>query len=87
MRNAWKGLIIGAFTGAGIGVLLDGGSSAGRGAAAAAKAARDHAPEALRKARELAETAADKAREQGPEALKKAKELADAAAERAGVSS
>jgi hypothetical protein len=85
MRNAWKGLIVGAFTGAGIGILLDGGSSAGRGAAAAARAARDHAPDALRKAREFSDAAAEKAREHGPDAMKKARELADAAAEKAGV--
>ncbi|MEO7126555.1 MAG: hypothetical protein ABI382_11645 [Nakamurella sp.] len=49
MRNVWKGLFVGAVTGAAIGLVLDLGQRLGRGAAqlagAAGNAVREHGPE------------------------------------------
>ncbi len=45
MRNVWKGLIIGALTGAAAGAVLDLGESGARGASALGEAMVQHAPE------------------------------------------
>ena len=56
MRNVWKGLIIGALTGAAAGAVLDLGESGGRKASAFGGAVAQHAPEV---ADQLRHTVAD----------------------------
>src|SRR3954471_286435 len=54
MRNTWKGMVLGALSGAAVGLLLDSIDRAARGANTAAHAARDAAARAGKGARERA---------------------------------
>ena len=81
MRQTWKGLTIGALVGAGVGIVLDGLEGGAEKAEAAAgtlgrlaKEAREYAPEARSKLREVSERTATAVRERDLPA--KAHELA-----------
>ena len=77
MRNAWKGLMIGAFTGAGVGLVLDLIDAVALAGVRGAAEVRDKAPEALHWAKDAAERATERIREADSgagEALKKVPE-------------
>jgi hypothetical protein len=59
MRNVWKGLVFGGFTGVAAGVILDSFSRASKKAAEVGDAVREHAPDAGR----LVQTVVDRAGE------------------------
>src|ERR1035438_1829289 len=63
MRNVWKGLIVGAVTGAAVGVLLDLPARARAGGAAAAELAREHGPRAAETIASAAAAGADRVRQ------------------------
>ena len=54
MRNTWKGMVLGALSGASVGLVLDSIDRAARGASTAAHAAPDAAARAGKGARERA---------------------------------
>jgi hypothetical protein len=54
MRNTWKGMVLGALSGAAVGLVLDSIDRAARGASTAAHAAPDAAARAGKGARERA---------------------------------
>ena len=54
MRNTWKGMVLGALSGAAVGLILDSIDRAARGASTAAHAAPDVAARAGGRARERA---------------------------------
>ena len=62
MRQAWKGMVVGAITGAAIGIAMDALEAASRGARAAAGDLREQAPATTNAARELADRASDRIR-------------------------
>jgi hypothetical protein len=59
MRNVWKGLVVGGFTGVAAGVILDSLSRASKKAAEVGDQVREHAPDAGR----LVQTVVDRAGE------------------------
>ena len=59
MRNVWRGMVIGAITGAGIGVVLDLPRKIGRGAAQVAK---DHGPDLIEAVKTRSSQAVDQAK-------------------------
>lgn len=61
MQNVWKGPVIGAVTGAGVGMVRDGLSRAGGRAEMVGRTAREAAPDVLEKVRHAATRAADAA--------------------------
>jgi hypothetical protein len=63
MRNVWKGLIVGAVTGAAVGVLLDLPARARAGGAAAAELARERGPRAAETIASAAAAGADRVRQ------------------------
>ena len=63
MRNVWKGLIVGAVTGAAVGVLLDLPARARAGGAAAAELARERGPWAAETIASAAAAGADRVRQ------------------------
>jgi hypothetical protein len=71
MRNAWKGLVIGALTGAAVGIAMDlvdaTARTAQRGAARAADAVSGHLPDAIDKSKEAATRATHVVAEKAPD--------------------
>ena len=78
MRNVWKGLIVGAVTGAAVGVLLDLPARARAGGAAAAELAREHGPRAAETIASAAAAGADRVRQADlPRKVREAAQQAD----------
>jgi hypothetical protein len=67
MRNVWKGLSVGALTGAVVGIAMDWAASAGQSARelseAGSRAIREHGPDAAAAVRETARDLAHRASE------------------------
>ncbi len=59
MKNVWKGLVVGGFTGAAAGVVLDSIARASRKAAEIGGQVREHAPDAGRWVQSLSDKAGD----------------------------
>lgn len=77
MNNVWKGLAIGAFVGAAVGLVLDLLRGAGKGAAAVAEMAREHGPEVVAAAASVASAGAERLREADlPDKLRQAAQAA-----------
>src|ERR1035441_8705262 len=78
MRNVWKGLIVGAVTGAAVGVLLDLPARARAGGAAAAELARERGPRAAETIASAAAAGADRVRQADlPRKVREAAQQAD----------
>jgi hypothetical protein len=80
MRNAWKGLVIGALTGVAAGIAIDlvdaTTRTAQRGAARAADAVGGHLPDAIDKTKEAATRATHILADKAPDVAESAKKTA-----------
>jgi hypothetical protein len=63
MRNTWKGMIVGALTGAFVGFLMDLAKGAGEGAVAVGQKVHERLPDAAERVQQAAHTAAEKVRD------------------------
>ncbi|HKY13785.1 MAG TPA: YtxH domain-containing protein [Microthrixaceae bacterium] len=74
MRNVWKGLVIGSFAGAAVGVVLDVFERVGSGTHRAAEHAKEQGAELAEHAKEKGAELAEHAKEKGAEYAEHAKE-------------
>ena len=77
MRNVWKGLMVGGFTGVAAGVLLDVASGTSKQAHVVGDKALEHAPDAAEWLRSSAKEAKEKIASNAKQAGRKAAEKAD----------